>query len=219
MVNQWDSVIQGFEEYDRGHPPAPGAVLLTGSSSIGLWPDPRADLAPLRVIQRGFGGSCMFELLHYTDRVILPYRPAQIVIYSGDNDIAGGRTPAQVAADFAAILARVREKLGKCPLYCLSVKPSPSRMNMWPAMRETNALLRACCESARRTVFVDVATPMLNAAGTARTELFSDDMLHMNAKGYALWAAILKPMLLARPASRLSDLPVAACLNRLTTAC
>ena len=195
MENQWESVIQGFEEYDRQHPFTPGALLLTGSSSIGMWPDPRADFAPRRVIQRGFGGSCMFELLHYTDRVILPYRPAQIVIYSGDNDIACGRTSAQVTADFAAILARVRGKLGACPLYCLSIKPSPSRMSMWPAMQESNALLKACCATARHAVFVDVATPMLTAAGAPRTELFLDDMLHMNAKGYALWTAILKPLL------------------------
>lgn len=194
----WEDVIRGFEEFDRANPPPPDPLLLTGSSSIGFWPDPKKDFAPLPVVQRGFGGSCMFELLHYVPRVILPYRPRQIVIYSGDNDIAAGRTPAQIEQDFTAIVHQVRAVLPQVPFYLISIKPSPCRAQMWKDMQEANRCLRDRCALIPGITFVDLWHDMLNPDGTGRSEYYTADMLHMNPKGYAMWVNRLRPLLLAQ---------------------
>ncbi len=67
--------IAKFEAADSLAPPD-GAIVCTGSSSMRGWHRRiAADLAPLTVIPRGFGGSTYYDLLHFTDRVILAYRP------------------------------------------------------------------------------------------------------------------------------------------------
>ena len=47
----------------------------------------------------------------------------------------------------------------------------------------------------RDVAFIDVATPMLDADGRPRAELFLEDGLHMNREGYALWRGIVAPYL------------------------
>lgn len=193
----WEDVIRGFEEFDCDNPPPKNPLLLTGSSSIGFWPDPKKDFAPLPVVQRGFGGSCMFELLHYAPRVILPYRPCQIIIYSGDNDIAAGRSPAQIEDDFAAIVRLVRAELPQVPFFLISIKPSPSRFQMWDDMRVANRRLKDRCATMAGATFVNIWDEMLNPDGGARCEFYTEDMLHMNAEGYAFWSGRLRPLVLA----------------------
>ena len=194
----WEEVIRGFEEFDRANPPPPNPLLLTGSSSIGFWPEPKRDFAPLPVVQRGFGGSCMFELLHYVPRIVLPYRPSQIIVYSGDNDIASGRTPAQIADDFTAIVEQIRAVLPATRLFLISIKPSPSRANLWDGMRKANRLLSDRCAAMKGVTFVDIWGDMLNPDGSGRTELYTGDLLHMNAEGYALWVNRLRPLVFAK---------------------
>jgi lysophospholipase L1-like esterase len=47
--------------------------------------------------------------------------------------------------------------------------------------------MRAIAAESRDLVYIDVVTPMLAADGTPRADIFIDDRLHMNAKGYAIW--------------------------------
>ena len=91
--------IRAFEEADRINRPKPGGVLFVGSSSIRLWPDLKADFPGVNVIQRGFGGSQIDQVVYYAPRIVLPYKPSVIVLYAGDNDLAAGRTPEQILAD------------------------------------------------------------------------------------------------------------------------
>lgn len=193
----WEKEISAFEAADRATPPAANALLLTGSSTIGYWPKPHADFAPLPVIHRGFGGSTMADLLHYVPRVILPYRPAQILIYSGENDLGQGLEPATVAATFGAIVAAVRAGLPSTRIWLAGVKPSPVRAPIWDRLRAANVLLQAECARVPGVTFVDFWELMLRPDGSGRTELYLADQLHMNAAGYALWTARLRPLLLA----------------------
>ena len=191
------SQIRAYGHEDSVSPPPARAALFVGSSSIRFWENTAADFPGLAVINRGFGGSRMDDLLRYADRIVLPYRPKAIVMYEGDNDLADGRKPARIAGDVADFLALVRRYLPGTRVIYLSVKPSPSRWALVDQIRETNALVQAIVERDTAARFVDVFTPMLGPDGRPRPELFREDSLHMTRAGYELWRGELDPVLRA----------------------
>ena len=192
---QWEADIRRFEEADRASPPRPGGVLFVGSSSIRLWEGLGEDFPDQEVIQRGFGGSQLGDVLYYAPRIVLPYRPRLVVVYAGDNDLAEGRTPEQLFADYRRLVALVHRRLPRTRIAFVAIKPSPARWHLVAPMRRANALVRAyAARDPRRLLFVDVFTPMLGANGRPRPELFVDDSLHMSPAGYALWRQALAPV-------------------------
>lgn len=192
---RWETAIRAFEAADRTHPAPRGAVLLVGSSSIRLWTNAPIDFPRHTILNRGFGGSHLSDVVAYVDRIVVPYRPRLIVLYAGDNDIAAGKLPEQVAADFRAFVAKVRAALPTTPVVYLAIKPSPARMKFLAAGQAANRLISEFVAGQQGLVVVDVATPMLGADGGPRGELFLPDRLHLNAEGYKLWAGIVGPVL------------------------
>ena len=192
---RFEGEIRQFEKAASASPPDPGGILFVGSSSIRKWTTLVQDYPNLPVLNRGFGGSTFPELLHYYPRVVLPYRPREIVVYEGDNDLAAGRTPRQVADDYRAFVRRVRETLPSARIVFISIKPSPSRWRLAPAMREANRLVQAITATDSLQTFVDVFTPMLGADGRPRAALFVGDSLHMTPAGYVLWRERIAPVL------------------------
>jgi lysophospholipase L1-like esterase len=196
--------IAAFVQADSIAPPPPGAIVFYGSSSIRMWHERlAADFAPLPVVGRGFGGSTMSEAAHWVGQVVVPLSPRAVVLYEGDNDIEMGRSPADVLVAFDSLAARLHAAVPAARVYVLSIKPSGARFKKWPKMREANRRLEARCRRERaRFEFVDVATPMFDPMGMPRRELYLDDRLHLSAKGYDLWAGIVRETLLRneRPA-------------------
>jgi lysophospholipase L1-like esterase len=194
---RFEKAIEQFETEDRINPPPQGAVLCIGSSSMRMWHDTIVeDLAPLTLIRRGFGGSNMNDVLHYADRVVLPYQPRAIMLYEGDNDIASGVAPEQILETFRAFAAKVHAQLPECRFYVLSIKPSIKRWDMWADMQKANRLMAADCAKDARMTFVDVGAGMLDATGKPKEELFKQDKLHMQRGGYEIWRDTLRPILL-----------------------
>ncbi|MBK7998173.1 MAG: hypothetical protein IPK15_05435 [Verrucomicrobia bacterium] len=189
-----ESEIQAFEAEDALRPPPPGATLFVGSSTFNSWPNLAASFPEHSVLNRGFGGSQMSDVLFYFDRVVARYRPPHIVVYEGDNDLAAGKSVSQVFNDYSNFLARVELQLPGTIIGFVSVKPSPSRAHLLTQMQQLNAQVRALAE-ARGHRYIDTHTPMLNTSGQPRPELFLSDMLHMNAAGYTLWTSIIEPVL------------------------
>ena len=187
--------------------PEPGGVVFIGSSSIRMWRSLAADFPGFRVRNHGFGGSHLEDSVHFFDRLVRPFAPSAVVLYAGENDIAAGMTPEKVRADFEAFRRRLRETAPEARLVFVSLKPSPSRVRHLEAMARANALVAAACAQDPLCAFVDVATPMLDAAGRPREELFLADRLHLNAEGYALWAARVRPALEAARPTPAKDLP------------
>jgi lysophospholipase L1-like esterase len=191
---RWEAQIQAFEEQDRANPPPEGEIVFVGSSSIRGW-DLRKYFPDLPALNRGFGGSQIPDSTHYADRIIIPYKPALIVLYAGDNDIAAGHSPDQVSADFGRFVAKIEAALPEARVLFISIKPSLQRWHLVEKMREANRLIREQCAQDDHLTYVDIDTPMLAEDGKPRKELFKEDGLHLNAEGYALWTAILKPFL------------------------
>jgi lysophospholipase L1-like esterase len=196
---RFEKNIAAFELADQKNSPTPGGIVCIGSSSMVAWHATiQKDLAPLKIIARGFGGSNMNDALYYVDRMVIRYRPRAVVLYEGDNDIAGGITPRRIAETFKLFVAAIHKQLPDTRVYVLSIKPSPSRWSMWPKSMEANTLLRAACAEDKRLTYVSIVETMMMPDGKVKEDIFKADRLHMNAAGYALWRDAVRPILLAK---------------------
>ncbi len=193
--SRWEKYIARFEAADKKQMPQPDGVLFIGSSSIRMWKTLEQDFAGLPVINRGFGGSQIADSNHFAGRIVHPYKPRQIVLYAGDNDVAAGKSPETVLADFQQFVKTVHAKLPKARVSFIAIKPSLSRWKLSGKMAMANSLVRNTCSKDKRLDYIDIWQPMLGDNGKPRPDLFLGDGLHLNAKGYALWTSIVKPHL------------------------
>jgi lysophospholipase L1-like esterase len=198
---KWEKDIHAFEVKDSTNPPPKNAVLFVGSSSIRFWPNLAASFPDMTTIQRGFGGSCIPDSTAFADRIILPYHPAKIVLYAGDNDIARGDSAETVYHNFLKFERKIHSALPETPIYYIAIKPCPSRWHLSPQIKEANHLIQKYCDSHKNLVFIHNWKQMLNADGQPDRSLFRPDMLHLNAKGYALWTKIIGDALRNSPKS------------------
>ena len=192
---RWVSDIERFEAADRSHFPVARSIVFAGSSSIAMWQTLDKDFGYVPVLNRGIASSTLHDIVQSADRIVLPYKPPLVVLYSGENDLAEGRTPAQVLQEFQAFISIVHAKLPATRVVFVSIKPSIARWSLAVSIRETNRLIKDYTGKDKRLAYVDVFTPMLDASGRPRRELFLPDGLHMNARGYAIWRRLIEPML------------------------
>lgn len=192
--SQWEPDIVAFETADRANPPRTGSVVFVGSSSIRMWESLASDFPGLPVVNRGFGGSELGDAVQFADRIVVPYKPRVVVLYAGDNDLAAGKTPEQVFAQFRSFVAIMHRELPNTRVVFIAIKPSIARVNIIDNMRTANQLIKNYIAKDNKLVYVDVFTPMLDASGQPRKDLFLEDGLHMNAKGYAIWRELVDPV-------------------------
>ena len=197
--NQYENEIRAFEAADRESPPPSNAVLFVGSSTIRLWTSAQRDFPDVVLLNRGFGGASVPDVLHFMDRIVIPYRPRTIVFYGGDNDLALGRTPEQVTRDIREFVSRAQDQLPGVEIVLLCLKPSPQRWSLADKAKAVNADLRALAAKNPNLKYVDVFTPMLGKDGLPRPEFYVEDGLHLSPAGYKLWRGILRPYLRKNP--------------------
>jgi len=192
---RWEETIRRFEEADRAAPPTKGAVLLVGGSNARRWTDVGTYFPQQTVLNRGFGGARLADVLHFADRIVLPYAPKVILLNAGGNDLSSGRTPEQVRDDARAFFAKVRTALPDTRIYHLALPPVLRAARAPEAMaviRRTNGLLADLARAEKNVEFVDLFTAFLDAEGRPRTELFVEDGTHFSAKGYGLVTQLLR---------------------------
>lgn len=189
--------IQQFKKADSVQQPAKGGILFVGSSSFTKWKDVQEYFPAYPIINRGFGGSSLPDVIRYADDIIFPYQPKQIVVYCGDNDLAASDTvtAATVAARFQQLFQLIRSRMPKVEIDYVSIKPSPSRSRLIPKMIAANEQIQAFLRKQQHAAFIDVFHPMLDKDGQPRGELFIEDRLHMNATGYKIWQTAIQPYL------------------------
>ncbi len=188
---RWEREIAAFEQADRTSPRPHVQVLFYGSSSFRLWSDLQAAFPGVDLLNRGFGGSELSDLIEFVDRVVIPHAPRLLLIYGGDNDIAAGKSAEVVLHDFEELVKRVRSALPRTRIAFVSVKPSPSREKFLPIQQEANASVRRFAQTHRRVDYIDAATPLLTRNGRPDPRLFRADRLHLNQDGYDIWRRIL----------------------------
>jgi len=193
----WDD-IQAFKRQDSIQPPPRHAILFVGSSSFTKWKDVQDYFPGYTIINRGFGGSSLPDVIRYANEIIFPYKPKQIVIYCGENDLAASDnvTGEIVFERFTTLFNLIRKNLPNVSVVFISLKPSPSRWHLRNKMITANERIKKFLKTKRKTVFVDVYHKMLGDDGKPIKEIFLEDNLHMNAKGYEIWQKEIKSHLL-----------------------
>ena len=192
----WED-IQAFKKQDSITPSPKNAILFIGSSSFTNWKDVQDYFPGFTIVNRGFGGSTLLDQIRYADDIIFPYQPKQIVIYCGENDLAYSDTVSAqtVFTRFTILFDMIRHVHKDVPVDFISIKPSPSREHLMPKMIEANKLIKNYLASKTSTGFIDVYAKMLTADGKLMPEIYVEDKLHMNAKGYAIWQKEIEPYL------------------------
>jgi len=187
--------IDKFKEADKGTSPAKDLILFTGSSSIRFWSTLKDDMAPHNVLNRGFGGAHIAHVNYHFDEIVKPYKPKAIVFFCGTNDLSAFKTPEETFEDFNRFFYMVKNELPGTKLIVIGVKPSTAREYLIPEEQEFNGLISNLSEKEDLLSYVSVWNPMLTDEGKANPDLFVDDGLHMNQKGYEIWAKLVKPEL------------------------
>jgi len=194
--DRWAKEMRAFEAADRASPPPDRPIVFTGSSSIRMWADLATDYPNLRVLNRGFGGSTLKDLLRHFERTILQYNPRQVVIYSGTNDINAGRPVDAVVGDLKTLVDRIHAELPQTRILFVALALNPARWDKRDLMIEANGGIAACLAKDPRDSMINVNAVMLESDGQPKADIFIADRLHMNRKGYELWAPLIRPYLL-----------------------
>ncbi len=171
-------------------------ILFTGSSSIRIWKSLGADFPKQNTLNRGFGGSEMTDLLYYAGQLIIKHNPKQIFIYEGDNDINSGKSPEEILETADQLLSLIRAQLPKnVKVVFISAKPSVARWHLKETYIAYNTQLKAWTDQHKKVLFADVWTPMLDSNGEVLKDIFMEDGLHLNEKGYKIWTGTIRGFL------------------------
>jgi lysophospholipase L1-like esterase len=188
---QFENEIRAFEAGDRTNPPPRDAILFVGSSSIRFWTNLAEAFPQFTTIPRGFGGSHLPDATAFADRIIIPYHPAKIVLYAGENDLARGDSPGEVLEAFQQFVAKIQAALPHTPIYYLSIKPSPIRWHLSPQQREANRVIERYCAHHKNLKFVNIWPATLNKDAQPNVAFYKPDHLHLNNDGYQRWVPII----------------------------
>lgn len=198
-ADQWEGAMKNFEALDRANSYPKDALFFTGSSSIRLWKTLEEDMSPYSIIQRGFGGSKMPDLLKYADRYIKKHEFAAMVVFVA-NDISGAedgsdRTPQELVGLFEEFILRVKGYHAEAPIFLMAITPTNSRWKVWDQTRAVNLGLAKLADTYDGVIFVPTEDLFLGADGRPMAHLFVADQLHLAPAGYALWTERLRSYL------------------------
>jgi lysophospholipase L1-like esterase len=194
VSTRWEREIAAFQANDATNPPPRQGIEFVGSSSIRKWSSLADDFPGLPVFNRGFGGSQLADSARFADRIIIPYRPRQVVIYAGGNDINAGKDPEIVFGDFVALVTEIQSALPDVKISFISSAPNPSRWAQVERVKKLNHLVQTYCRR-HKLDFVDVFPLMLGPDGLPKPNIYLADRLHMNAEGYTIWKNAVRPHL------------------------
>lgn len=195
----WNSDVDDLVRRASEAPPNP--VLFVGSSSIRLWADLAEDMAPLPVLQMGFGGGKMGDLLHHLGPLVLQHPARAIVVFMGTNDLNGfgsnaGKDPDVVVGLYERIVDRIRKERPDTPVYYLAIKPTTRFSNVWPKAAQVNRGIQEHSDTDPMLHFIDANAPVILPDGSANPDLLLWDGIHLNREGYRAWSKPIRERLL-----------------------
>ena len=174
-------------------------VMFFGSSSIRLWKSLKQDMAPLTVVNRGYGGATLRDLHYNYKTVMAHYRPKAFVIYC-DNDLRTSPktniTVGELFDLYRLLFQRLEKDYPGVPVYLLAMKHCQRREAIRDRQAAFNLVMKEYASVSNQVTFVDTCTPLLTEEGKIDPSLFLDDRIHLNAAGYAIWTKVLRPLLI-----------------------
>ena len=170
-------------------------VLFTGSSSIRMWQSLYSDFPEINLLNRGFGGAHLSDILHFYDRLFTRYQPQRIVLYCGENDLWSGKKVEQVMNNFRTLWSKINYDLPTSTLIYISCKPSPKRISKWNTYQSFNLLIKNLAQKDNKLTFVDISPTLLRPDLSFYPGLWKKDSLHLNQAGYKRWTSWIRPTL------------------------
>jgi len=195
LAAKFERQVSEYQAADRATPPPRHAILFAGDSQFYRWKTIHEDLPGYTLINRGIDSFQFRDLIHYVDRLVIPYAPRLIVLHVGGNDVHNGRTPAQVLEDFRTFVRRVRAKLPGVRIVWSSITPGPGRWDEAPQRRETNRVMREYIATQPDLGYVDLWNAMLTPDGKPREDIWVEDGVHPNHAGYLIRVQLTRPFL------------------------
>lgn len=195
----WEDDIAALESSTRGMYKPGVPVVFVGSSSIRLWNSLHMDMQPIPIVQHGFGGAKLNDVVHYAERLITAYEPRAVVVFAGTNDISprASKTPEALLASYQALIANVTAAQPELPVFFIHVTPSPSRWEVWSIAQQTNALIDQYSDTQPNLHVIVTGPALLGKDGTPDPDNYRWDGLHLSKQGYAIWTEIIRERLLA----------------------
>ena len=184
---------------------AKGQIVFIGDSITDLYilDQHYADL-PLATYNRGIGGDTTQGVLNRLKVSAFDIVPSVIVLMIGTNDINGNYEKAGIFERYEKIIDEIYKNLPDVTLFCMSVIPQNEVLETYSAIKventtkiifEVNAHIKALAREKGAT-YLDVFSLLADENDRLIKE-YSDDGLHLNEKGLAVWTKLLKPYLLA----------------------
>ncbi len=185
-------------------------ILLVGDSITQQWGSPldnkplnaawQKHFGPYKTLNIGIGGDKTQNVLWRLDHGgVEGLEPRLIVVLIGNNNMfftpQTGIEPA--AQGIKMCVANVREKFPKADVIAVKVFPCGAPGNaFYDDIKKVNAALDILNPEADPKVHVlDICHDFLNADGTVKAELFTQDKIHLTQDGgYELYASKLKPV-------------------------
>lgn len=172
-----------------------GSTVFTGSSTIRMWKDLESTFPNEIIINTGFGGSKASDLQTHLFPLVIRLEPSRVFIYEGDNDLWAGVPVAEIMENLDAIVTRLQLTDPAMEIFLIGAKPSPSRWEKMMNYQIFNQQLKEYCLAKEKLTFVDTWKALTDPAGNPRPELYLEDQLHLNDKGYEIWASLFEPFL------------------------
>ena len=194
--NAFQDEINEFKKLDEKNFPEKEKILFTGSSSIRFWESLDEDMAPLKTLNRGFGGAHISHVIYHFNEIIKPYNPKAIVFFCGTNDLTALKTPEETVHDFKKFYSLIRNQFGNIKVYMIGIKPSVDRFYLDEEEKIFNNSIKLLASEDAYLEYIDVWDSMLNEDGSRMPELYVEDGLHMNKKGYEVWTKLVRKSLL-----------------------
>lgn len=195
-LDRFEKEIIKFENEDRRNGVKQNTILFTGSSSIRMWKTLKKDMAPMKVLNRGFGGSKIPEITYYADRIIKPHQPDILVFYCGENDLSNDETKSKdVLKSFKKFSKYMKKNLPDTKVFFIAMKPTIRRWRYWQKLSEGNKKIEKFVNRKYNYYYIDTASKMLDEKNRVMQDIFIKDNLHMNPNGYAIWTEIIRPIL------------------------
>ncbi len=193
-TKRWQKEIEALEALDQTENHTADEILMIGSSSVRLWKDVSVDMAPYRVIRRGYGGARYSDLAVFAERLIHPHAYRAMVVFVA-NDITGDPNDPSVdqVEQWVRHIVEVSQRhQPDAPVMIIEVTPTEKRFDHWPKIRRLNARLREIALATPKVFFTSTADHYLDSSGNPMPEFFVEDKLHLNAQGYDVWAELIR---------------------------
>ncbi len=188
---RFEKAIKVLTEKEHNFSKNKKRIVFAGSSSIRMWKDVQAAFPEYNVINNGFGGSHFSDLVYYYDELILRPQPDILFIYEGDNDIASGKNPKLIIKEAKQLISKIQKDLPQTRIVLIGAKPSLARWKLKKEYMKLNGLLEHLAKKTKGVGYADVWSAMVDENGDVFTDIFVDDNLHMNEKGYKIWEEVI----------------------------